>query len=429
MIVSKATTKDPEKLINILEKYKITRLVLVPTLLRSILLYLSLENNKQQHLSHLKIWVCSGESLSMSLATEFFDYFEEGKHVLCNFYGSTEIMGDVTYFVCETKKQLDYFEKIPIGIAVHNTIIYILDKNLRPVKEGEIGELFVSGLNLARGYVKGRDPEKFTENPATLDTKYARLYRTGDFASVKKGIIFYEGRTDSQIKIRGHRVDLSEVEKITQAVDGIEKAVVLCHNVGELDQTLVAFVTLNENCSLTTDEIESVLKTKMVEYMIPQVVILESIPLLVNGKVDRQTLLKMFKDSTVSESSNAVDIKYDFEGVPEHKLATAEQLFEIIADVIGKFVVKNISINSNFYDLGGNSLNSIYTVTELRKKGYFISITDFIKAKDLKEILGKIETDHQLLSNDLLVHDKNMIKSMPLRAVQLADEHKDDTIE
>lgn len=169
VIVPKEVTKNPSKLVDLLEEFKIERLVLVPTLLRSLLMFLSLDDGKHQLLYNLKTWVCSGEPLSLQLSKEFFDYFEEGTHVLCNFYGSTEVMGDVTYFVCESKKQLDSLDRVPIGYALDNTIIYLLDADFRPVKSEEIGELYVSGANLASGYVNGRDPERFIDNPLAVD--------------------------------------------------------------------------------------------------------------------------------------------------------------------------------------------------------------------------------------------------------------------
>lgn len=100
-----------------------------------------------------------------------------------------------------------------------NTVIYLFDKDFRLVQAGDVGELFVSGLNLAAGYVNKRDPEKFLDNPLAIDPSYERIYRTGDFAKIEGGVLIYEGRTDSQVKIRGHRVDLAEVEK---AVNNIE---------------------------------------------------------------------------------------------------------------------------------------------------------------------------------------------------------------
>lgn len=88
---------------------------------------------------------------------------------------------------------------------------------------GDVGELFVSGLNLAAGYVNGRDPEKFLDNPLAIDPSYEKIYRTGDFAKIDDGILVYEGRTDSQIKIRGHRVDLAEVERAVNSIEVVSR--------------------------------------------------------------------------------------------------------------------------------------------------------------------------------------------------------------
>lgn len=129
--------------------------------------------------------------------------------------------------------------------------------------------------------------------------EYDRLYRTGDFASMQKGgCIIYEGRTDSQIKIRGYRVDLSEIEKNVLSIDGVDKAIVLCYHAGEIDQALLSFVTLTDNATLRQEaQLENALKTKLADYMVPQIIIIDSVPLLVNGKIDRQSLLKMYENT------------------------------------------------------------------------------------------------------------------------------------
>lgn len=129
--------------------------------------------------------------------------------------------------------------------------------------------------------------------------EYDRLFRTGDFASMQKGrCIIFEGRTDSQIKIRGHRVDLSEVEKNVVIIDGVDKAIVLCYRAGEIDQALLSFVTLSSGVtSKQAVQLENILKTKLADYMVPQIVIIDTIPLLVNGKIDRQSLLKMYENT------------------------------------------------------------------------------------------------------------------------------------
>lgn len=124
------------------------------------------------------------------------------------------------------------------------------------------------------------------------------MYQTGDYASVQKGgIIHYEGRTDSQIKIRGHRVDLSEIEKNLLEISGVKKGVVLCYHAGQMDQAILAFASVDAASHLHELQIEKILRNKLSEYMTPQVIIVDQVPLLVNGKVDRQTLLKMYENT------------------------------------------------------------------------------------------------------------------------------------
>lgn len=160
-------TKDPSKLVDLFEIYKVERLVLVPSLLTALLSYLSLRNERL--LSNLKTWICCGETLTTFLAEKFFKYFIGDTHRLCNFYGSTEVMGDVTYYVCKSMAELDGLDKVPIGYPLDNTVVSILDDNLNPMKPGDIGEIFVAGLNLAKGYVAGREKSKFIHNRFTDD--------------------------------------------------------------------------------------------------------------------------------------------------------------------------------------------------------------------------------------------------------------------
>ncbi|KRG02422.1 tyrocidine synthase 3 isoform X3 [Drosophila mojavensis] len=424
VVVPKAVTKDPHRLVSLLEKYKIRRLVLVPTLLRSLLMYLNMETPDpgQKLLHNLQIWVCSGEPLVVPLASSFFDYFDEGVHRLYNFYGSTEVMGDVTYFACESKKQLSMYDNVPIGVPVSNTVIYLLDADYRPVKNGEIGEIFASGLNLAAGYVNGRDPERFLENPLAVEKKYARLYRTGDYGSLKNGNIMYEGRTDSQVKIRGHRVDLSEVEKIVAELPLVEKAIVLCYRAGHVDQAILAFVKLRDDSPVVTEmQLEGRLKDKLADYMTPQVIILEHVPLLVNGKVDRQALLKTYEMANNDQGGSASVPDFDYSHVPEELKLTARDLFETVSTVIGRSRRATLSAHSNFYDLGGNSLNSIFTVTLLREKGYKIGISDFIAAKNLGEIIEKMASNHDAVQ--LEEETLNACPHLQMEAVLLQEAH------
>lgn len=129
-------------------------------------------------------------------------------------------------------------------------------------------------------------------------TEFRRMYRTGDYASLQKsGIIQYEGRIDSQVKIRGNRVDLTEIEMHLAEIDGIQKGIVLCYHAGQMDQAILAFASVDSSMHLHELQIEQILRNRLPEYMIPQVILIDQVPLLVNGKIDRQTLLKMYENT------------------------------------------------------------------------------------------------------------------------------------
>ncbi|XP_076246650.1 nonribosomal peptide synthetase ebony isoform X1 [Calliopsis andreniformis] len=388
VVVSKHVTKDPERFVQVLEKHQIQRLVLVPSLLHSMLMYLSLRD-KENVLRSLKLWVCSGETLPVSLAEQFFVTFQDEGKILANFYGSTEIMGDVTYHLLNSQNQLQSMEKVPIGKPLDNCIVYIVNKEMRLVPQGEVGELIVAGRNLAAGYLRDNDSRKFLDNPHAIDPEYSRIYRTGDYARISKGVVVYEGRVDSQIKVRGHRVDLTEVEKAVCRVPGVDSVVVLCYKPGELSQALVAFITIANGSPTCEQKIETFLQATLPPYMLPHIVVVDNIPLLTNGKTDRQTLLKQYESSNHSENNDQY-VNCDYTGVSAEELEKAKVLFPTVASVIGRSSRASITLDANFYELGGNSLNSIYTVTKLRDQGYEIGITEFITAKNLGEVLARM---------------------------------------
>ncbi|KAL0122191.1 hypothetical protein PUN28_007148 [Cardiocondyla obscurior] len=421
IVVPKNVTKDPEKFIPLLEKHQIQRLVLVPSLLHSLLMYLGLQDNNNV-LNRLKLWICSGESLSVALAEQFFTTFDNKDKILANFYGSTEVMGDVTYCLLNDRTQLQDMEKVPIGKPIDNCIIYLVNKDMRVIPQGEVGELIVAGRNLAAGYIRERDTHKFLDNPHAIDPEYPRIFRTGDYAKIVRGLIIYEGRVDSQIKIRGHRVDLTEVEKVVARIPNIDKVVVLCYKPGELSQALIAFVTV-ANDAVFLSEIENDLQRTLPPYMLPQVFIIDRIPLLTNGKTDRQALLKKYESSCSNNESNFAT-NCDYTGVHNQDLAKARILFPTIASVIGCGGRTLVTLNANFYELGGNSLNSIYTVTKLKDQGYHIGITDFITAKNLAEMLDRMKP---VSFNEDFV--KESMDNLSDVFELLNDNHKKDAIE
>lgn len=154
-----------------LKHNKITRLTLVPSLLRAIFQTIQLVGKAEglELISSVKLWVCSGEPLSYDLFCEFFELFPK-KYTLANFYGSTEVMGDVTYISYSSRMEAHRKvtdKRIPIGIPVYNTVLYVLDQEMNMVEMSEMGEIYVAGYNLATNYVGGVGQDKFVENGYT----------------------------------------------------------------------------------------------------------------------------------------------------------------------------------------------------------------------------------------------------------------------
>ena len=163
----------------------------------------------------------------------------------------------------------------------------------------------------------------------------------------------YEGRTDSQIKIRGHRVDLAEVEKQVSEMPMVDKAIALCYHVGQMDQALLAFVKLRDDAPLTNKiQLESKLKSKLADYMRPQVIIIDQVPFLVNGKVDRQALLKSYETANSNLDDTSIVLDFDYSEVADSLQTMARDLFETVGNVIGRSTRRVLAPKSNFYELG-----------------------------------------------------------------------------
>lgn len=418
LVVPQCVTTNPSEFITILDKYEIQRLIIVPSLLKSILIYMSIAENPYL-LRNLRLWTCTSETLPLSLVKEFYNFFTEERHTITNFYGTTEMSGDDIYFICQGKAHINRLENLPIGRPTFNTIVYILDEKQSPVEHGVIGEMYISGLNLSPGYVNSREKERFIRNPFSNEMEYSRLYRTGDFASFRKdGLIHYEGRADSQIKIRGHRVDLSEVEKNIQEINGVVQAVAICYHAGEMDQEILAFLHIKSITNM--EQIKCELKRKLVNYMIPKLVVVDKIPLLIHGKIDRQELLRIYQRQS---NRNVSVCEFDYSGIRDNDMLTAKILLQTIADVTGN---KSISVNDNFYDIGGNSLNSLYTVAKLKERNYFIDISCFITSNTLKDMIPNMRS---LLSGDSNTPNRPIGDELKLKIVPLANKHKDVSID
>ncbi|MBI3405302.1 MAG: amino acid adenylation domain-containing protein [Acidobacteria bacterium] len=284
VILSDEQVKDPRAFTEALAQNRVTRIVLVPSLLR---LLLDAFSNLGTRLPDLKLCVSSGEALPADLARRFQKSAPQCK--LVNLYGSSEVAADASCFECSCVPSLP---TVPIGRPITNSQIYILDRNQKAVPIGVPGELYVGGAGLARGYLNRPEltAEKFVANPF-VNTGTARLYKTGDLARFRSdGNIEHLGRLDSQVKVRGHRIELGEVEATLAQCPDVSACAVAARDDKQGDTQLVAYAVVSGK-PMTAGEIRRYLRQRLPDTMVPShIVFVEALPLLPNGKVDRRAL-------------------------------------------------------------------------------------------------------------------------------------------
>ncbi|WP_085694736.1 MULTISPECIES: non-ribosomal peptide synthetase [unclassified Pseudomonas] len=325
--------KDPAYLMEVIQAQGVTTLHFVPSMLQAFL-----AAGNAPHASPLRLVFSSGEALPVTVANQFLARYPQAR--LHNLYGPTEAAVDVTYWQC----QPDYRHAlVPIGRPVANTRMYILDEALAPVPVGVIGDLYIAGVQLARGYLGRPDltAERFLPDPHGADG--GRMYLTGDRGRyLPSGDIQYLGRSDHQIKIRGFRIELGEIENALLDFPAVREAVVVPRDDASGAPCLVAFVAADASEADSARLRQHLAKT-LPDYMVPSFfVVLDALPLNANGKIDRQALPAT--DVRLASS----DERYVAPGT-----ATETALAEIWQDVLK---VPRIGVNDSFFELGGHSL-------------------------------------------------------------------------
>jgi amino acid adenylation domain-containing protein len=335
--------RDRNYLVNLITQEQITTLHFVPSMLQVFL-----ESRDLKQCQSLQRVICSGEALTLDLQEKFFQRLGCELH---NLYGPTEAAIDVTFWQCQKQSKL---RTVPIGRAIANMQIYILDSHLQPVPIGVTGELYIGGVGVARGYLNREEltAQRFITNPYRQNE---RLYKTGDLARyLPDGSIEYIGRIDHQVKIRGFRIELGEIENALCMHPQVREAVMIVRSDKPGDKQLVAYIVCTQD-KPTTNHLREFLQQKLPEYMIPAAfVVLEALPLTPNGKLDRRAL----PNPTIinfSQSNNFIAPRNEVE----------QQLAQIWAEILD---VQPVGVKDNFFELGGNSLLAIYLIAEIEQK-------------------------------------------------------------
>lgn len=357
--------KDAGYLVDIIKQRGITTLHFVPSMLEFFL-----EEERVVECNNIKRVICSGEALSVEVQRKFFEKLDSELH---NLYGPTEAAVDVTYWPC---KRDDKRKVVPIGYPVANTQIYILDPDLQPVPIGCAGELHIGGIQVARGYLNRPNltAEKFIKDPFS-NQPGARLYKTGDLAKfTHDGIVEYLGRIDFQVKIRGLRVELGEIEAHIDEFEGIGKNVVTLSEYFPGEQILVAYYAVQQDSDVDISKLRKYLKSSLPDYMVPQHYIkLDAIPLSPNGKADRKALPK-------PKFERETDTAY---------VAPRNKEENIVAEVWKQLLrLDKVGIDDSFFDLGGHSLLLIKMLGKL--KPHFereLKIIDFFRYPSIRALV------------------------------------------
>ncbi|MGZ3238428.1 MAG: non-ribosomal peptide synthetase, partial [Burkholderiaceae bacterium] len=361
--------QDAQYLAELIHAQAITTLHFVPPMLE---VFLSTADTKL--CSSLRQVICSGQALPIELQRRFFAQLRNVE--LHNLYGPTEASVDVTYWQCQENTDLHC---VPIGKPIANIQIHILDTHGNPMPIGVAGELHIAGVGLARGYLNRPDltAEKFIPNPFSSEPG-ARMYRSGDLARyLPDGNIEYLGRIDDQVKIRGFRIELGEIEAALAALPAVRDVVVMAREDVPGDKRLVAYI-VPEQGAIDTDALRNHLAESMPSYMIPSAFIsIDTLPLSVNGKVDKKRLPKPYIGSLVNTEYVA----------PRN--AVEEGLAAIWCELLN---VDRIGINHNFFDLGGHSLLAMRMVAKVRDRWQIdFPIKRAFEAQELHALAALIE--------------------------------------
>jgi amino acid adenylation domain-containing protein len=347
--------QDPVHLVSMLAQQRVTRIVMVPSLL-SVLLHT--HEDLASQLPQLNVWTSSGEALSTHLCDDF--HAKLPGRLLLNLYGSSEVAADATWHNTSARQSRD---TVPIGRPISNTRAYIFDRYFQPTPIGVAGELYISGPGLARGYAG--DPTltaaKFIPHPfAPPNMGGARLYKTGDRARyLTDGNIEFLGRSDHQVKVRGFRIELGEIESTLRQHPAIRDTAVVARQRASGDLMLVAYVVLKPGYAAQNHELRSLLYTRLPYYMLPDAyVTLPALPLTPNGKLNR-TALPPPEPTIATEAEGYIAPRTPL----EHALA------QMWTGLLG---LERIGINDDFMHLGGHSLLLMQLLSRVHQKYHVI---------------------------------------------------------
>jgi amino acid adenylation domain-containing protein len=347
-VIPYEVSTDSQRLARYFAAHPVDVLKIVPSHLQALL-----QGPEAAQILPRRYLITGGEALTRSLLEKILQL--GGTCRVINHYGPTETtVGSLTLAIDDYAWQSSSTATIPLGRPIANTQAYILDAHGEPVPVGVVGELYIAGAGVTRGYLNQpeRTAERFLPN-RFVGQAGARMYRTGDLARyLPDGNIEFLGRADDQVKVRGFRIELGEIEAVLGAHPDIKQAVVLARENPLGDKQLLAYVVAHRDRPLSVPQVQAYLREQLPDYMVPSaLMVLDKLPLTANGKIDRQALPQPDDIHTHSKA-------YVAPGTP-----TEEVIANIWAEVLRR---DRISRDDNFFDLGGHSLLATQVISRVR---------------------------------------------------------------
>ncbi len=396
ILVDGETAKDSNLLLKAIRSAKPTMMQATPSTWQMLL------EVGWSELTTIPVLCCGGEAIKKDLA----DKLLLRCNSLFNLYGPTE-----TTIWSTAKRITSEDEIITIGHPIDNTQIYILDEQLRPVPENAVGEIFIGGEGVARGYWNRESltREKFLGNPFEKGSK--KMYRTGDLGKfLSNGEIQCLGRIDHQVKVRGHRIELEEIEHCISQQEGVSQVVVMAREDQKDDQRLVAYVVPEKHIQQTNSVIShqnwesldgvvhvpyefnqkcrQAIMTSLPSYMAPNdIVFLQKLPLTPNGKIDRK---KLPKPNVHQQHSSELSTTLT---------TSTEDMVSCLWQELLR--IKRVGLHENFFELGGHSLIAIKLTKALEKKtGVQLPLTSLFEYPTVHLLSKKIDTHFKIIEEE-----------------------------
>jgi len=362
--------------------------------------HLKVVNQLKLEASRVKSFILGGEELKTDTAKETTALFGDDINIY-NEYGPTETA--VGCMIHRYNRDKDTGIAVPIGKPSHNVRIYILDNNREPLPLGVVGEIYIGGQGVARGYLKNPQltEEKFVDNPFVSGEK---MYKSGDLGRWNLDrILEFFGRCDDQVKIRGYRIEPGEIEKQLLKIEGIKDAVVALRK-GEPAE-LCAYLVPQEQNEMEVPYLREQLSRELPPYMLPaEFVQVESIPLTRNGKVNFRRLAEIGKK--LESSHEYVP--------PSDEMET--MLAEIWAAVLGE---EKVGITDNFFELGGDSIKAVQIAARLNDRGKSINVKDILSLQTIANVCANVDFESHIRKYDQDVIEGE-IAPTPIKAWFLA---------